>query len=243
MSETPLIELTDIHYEPPGQKEALFAGLDFKLMEGQNVGLIGANGVGKTTLLHLIMGLIKPCSGMIRVFGREVKKEKDFREVRRQVGFLFQQADDQLFSPTVIEDVAFGPLNLGNPPEKALAIARQTLADLNLAGFEDRVTYKLSGGEKKLVSLATVLAMQPRVLLLDEPTTGLDEVTRERIAEILINLRISYIIVSHEYDFLSRTTSEIFGLENGMIVSNGESTTLHQHFHRHTLGGLPHQHT
>jgi cobalt/nickel transport system ATP-binding protein len=242
MSEIPLIELTDIHYSPPGHK-GLFAGLDFKLMEGENVGLIGANGTGKTTLLHLIMGLVKPRSGTIRVFGREVKKEKDFSEVRRQVGFLFQQADDQLFSPTVIEDVAFGPLNLGNSPEKALAIARQTLADLNLAGFEDRITYKLSGGEKKLVSLATVLAMQPRVLLLDEPTTGLDELTRERISEILINLHISYIIVSHEYDFLSRTTSEIYGLQNGRIVCNGESTILHQHFHQHTLGGLPHKHS
>ena len=154
------------------------------------------------------MGLLRPQAGSIVIFGQEVKKEKDFIDVRQKVGLLFQNADDQLFCPTVLEDVAFGPLNLGKTPAEAIQIARETMAGLGLAGFEDRVTYKLSGGEKKLVSLATVLAMQPQLLLLDEPTTGLDETTRHRLIHILQNLDISYLIVSHEHEFLEHTVKE-----------------------------------
>ena len=129
-------------------------------------------------------------------------------EVRQKVGLLFQNADDQLFCPTVIEDVAFGPLNQGKKPEEAVRIARETMDRLGLNGFEDRVTYKLSGGEKKLVSLATVLAMQPQVLLLDEPTAGLDEKTKERLVHILKNLEITFMVVSHENHFLEHTVKE-----------------------------------
>ncbi len=124
------------------------------------------------------------------------------------MGLLFQNADDQLFCPTVLEDVAFGPLNQGKPPAEAIGIARETMARLGLQGFEERVTYKLSGGEKKLVSLATVLAMQPQLLLLDEPTSGLDENTKHRLMHILQDLDIAYMIVSHEQDFLNHTVKE-----------------------------------
>uniref|UniRef100_A0A7V4LCW0 ATP-binding cassette domain-containing protein n=1 Tax=Desulfobacca acetoxidans TaxID=60893 RepID=A0A7V4LCW0_9BACT len=133
---------------------------------------------------------------------------EEHHAVRRQVGLLFQNPDDQLFCPTVLEDVAFGPLNLGKSRQEAVAIARETMAQLGLEGFEERVTYKLSGGEKKLVALATVLAMQPRLLLLDEPTTGLDEATKHRLIHLLQGLKISYMIVSHETDFLNHTVTE-----------------------------------
>lgn len=207
MSE-PLIELHNITFAYPGAPQPVFQDFNFQLLPGNHLGLIGPNGSGKTTMLHLIMGLLRPQAGSIRVFGEEVKTEKDFVKVRQQVGLLFQNADDQLFCPTVLEDVAFGPLNLGKPPAEAINIARQTMARLGLHGFEDRVTYKLSGGEKKLVSLATVLAMQPRLLLLDEPTTGLDEATKHRLIHILQNLDIAYMIVSHEHDFLNHTVKE-----------------------------------
>ena len=187
MSE-PLIELHDITFAYPGATHPVFQDFNFQLLPGKHLGLIGPNGCGKTTLLHLIMGLLRPQAGRIVIFGQEVKKEKDFVEVRQKVGLLFQNADDQLFCPTVLEDVAFGPLNQGKTPAEAIASARETMAGLGLHGFEDRVTYKLSGGEKKLVSLATVLAMQPQLLLLDEPTTGLDEATRHRLIHILQNL-------------------------------------------------------
>jgi cobalt/nickel transport system ATP-binding protein len=204
----PLIELHNLSFTYPGAAKPVFEDFNFQLLPGKHLGLVGPNGSGKTTLLHLIMGLLRPQAGRIVIFGQEVKREKDFIEVRQKVGLLFQNADDQLFCPTVLEDVAFGPLNLGKSPAEAIAIARETMEGLGLAGFEDRVTYKLSGGEKKLVSLATVLAMQPQLLLLDEPTTGLDENTRHRLIHILQNLEISYLIVSHEHEFLEHTVRE-----------------------------------
>ncbi|MEJ2672202.1 MAG: ABC transporter ATP-binding protein [Deltaproteobacteria bacterium] len=204
----PLLELRNLTFAYPGAPYPVFQDFNYELLAGTHIGLIGPNGCGKTTLLHLIMGLLRPQAGSIIIFGREVRQEKDFVDVRQKVGLMFQNPDDQLFCPTVLEDVAFGPLNQGKPPAEAITIARETMARLGLAGFEDRVTYKLSGGEKKLVSLATVLAMRPRLLLLDEPTAGLDEPTKERIIAILKNLAIAYMIVSHENDFLEHTVKE-----------------------------------
>jgi len=207
MSE-PLIELRNITFTYPGAPQPVFQDFNFQFLPGNHIGLTGPNGCGKTTLLHLIMGLLRPQTGSIIIFGKEVKKEKDFVEVRQKVGLLFQNADDQLFCPTVLEDVAFGPLNLGKPPTEAIGIAKETMARLGLTGFEDRVTYKLSGGEKKLVSLATVLAMEPQLLLLDEPTAGLDDNTKDRLIHILKHLDIAYMIVSHEHDFLNHTVGQ-----------------------------------
>ncbi|MBM4276148.1 MAG: ABC transporter ATP-binding protein, partial [Deltaproteobacteria bacterium] len=195
MSE-PLIEIQNLTFSYPGAPGPVFQDFNFQLLPGKHIGLIGPNGCGKTTLLHLIMGLLRPQAGKIVIFGQEVSKEKDFVAVRQKVGLLFQNADDQLFCPTVLEDVAFGPLNQGKPPAEAIRIARETMERLGLHGFEERVTYKLSGGEKKLVSLATVLAMQPQLLLLDEPTSGLDEQTKHRLMHILQDLDIAYMIVS-----------------------------------------------
>jgi cobalt/nickel transport system ATP-binding protein len=210
----PLIELINITYAYPGAPQPVFQDFNFQLLPGHHIGLVGPNGSGKTTMLHLIMGLLRPQAGIIKIFGEEVRSEKDYVQVRQKVGLLFQNADDQLFCPTVIEDVAFGPLNLGKTPPEAIRIARETMERLGLASFEDRVTYKLSGGEKRLVSLATVLAMEPQLLLLDEPTTGLDEATRHRLIHILQGLDIAYMIVSHEHDFLSHTVKECCHVHN-----------------------------
>jgi cobalt/nickel transport system ATP-binding protein len=208
MMSEPLIEVQNLMFAYPGAPQPVFQDFNFQLLPGKHLGLIGPNGCGKTTLLHLIMGLLRPQAGSISILGQEVKKEKDFVAVRQKVGLLFQNADDQLFCPTVLEDVAFGPLNQGKPPEEAVQIARETMERLGLHGFDDRVTYKLSGGEKKLVSLATVMAMEPELLLLDEPTSGLDENTKHRLMHILKSLDIAYMIVSHERDFLNHTVGE-----------------------------------
>ena len=202
---------------------------------------MGPNGSGKTTLFHIIMGLLKHTSGSIEIFGKPVTKEKEFDEVRRKIGLLFQDADDQLFSPTVLEDVAFGPLNLGMSRDEAVDIAKKTLKSLDLIGFEDRITYKLSGGEKRLVSLATILAMEPEVLLLDEPTAGLDDKTKTKLIDILSNLDLSFILISHEIDFLFEITDSIYTMENKRIVSDKEAH-LHQHIHAHPHGLYPHKH-
>jgi cobalt/nickel transport system ATP-binding protein len=204
----PLIELHGITFTYPGASHPVFQDFHYQLLPGEHIGLTGPNGSGKTTLLHLIMGLLRPQQGTIAILGQEVKKDQDFVAVRQKVGLLFQNADDQLFCPTVLEDVAFGPLNLGKTPAEAIGIARETMARLGLHGFEDRVTYKLSGGEKKLVSLATVLAMEPQLLLLDEPTAGLDETTKHRLIHLFNDLDIAYMIVSHENDFLEHTVKQ-----------------------------------
>lgn len=238
-----IIDIENLCFSYPHTQSRVLDRLNFKLGSGEKIGLIGHNGSGKTTLLHILMGLIPASSGKLRIFGKTVRSEKDFREVRQKIGLLFQNADDQLFSPTVLEDLAFGPLNLGKSPAEARELSVNTLEALNLKGFEDRITHKLSGGEKKLVALASVLVMQPEVLLLDEPTTGLDESTRHRIIAVLNELNISYIIVSHEYDFLARTTRTLYSMKEGRIVYNGDSAALHTHYHSHDMGSYPHEHS
>lgn len=237
-----IIRLEDVGFAFPNGRIVL-EHINFELREGEKVALIGDNGSGKTTLLYILVGLLRPSQGAFWICDKPMEKEQDFHFARQQVGLLFQNSDDQLFSPTVLEDVAFGPLNQGKSPDEAREIARDILKKLNLEGFEDRVTHGLSGGEKKLVALATVFAMHPKVLLLDEPTTGLDKTSAEHITSILNNLDISCLIVSHEYDFLVRSTHEIYSMQNGQIVYKGPSSTLHSHFHNHPRGDLPHEHT
>jgi cobalt/nickel transport system ATP-binding protein len=240
MQTEPFIRLSGITFAYPGRAPVL-SGLDFTLYAGERIGLVAPNGSGKTTLFHIIMGLLAPHGGQMEFFSRPAREEKDFVAVRQRIGLLFQDADDQLFSPTVLEDVAFGPLNMGKPPAEALAISRRTLDRLGLSGFEDRVTVKLSGGEKRLVALATVLAMEPQVLLLDEPTSGLDEQTKTRLKDFLRELDLSYILISHEFDFMADVVSVYYTLRQGRLVEDTEHY-LHSHAHCHPLGRQPHAH-
>ena len=225
-----LINLKGIFFKYPGTSENVIENLDLKFYRGDRIGIMAPNGSGKTSLFYIIMGLLKPNAGSIKIFGKPVATGKDFEKVRRRIGLLFQDANDQLFSPTVLEDVAFGPLNLGKTPEQAKKIAIETLYNLGLDGFEHRITHKLSGGEKRLVSLATVLAMKPEVLLLDEPSSGLDEKTKARLVDVLSNLDLSYILISHESDFLYKLTNSIYTMENGKIFPVEK---IHRHAHTH----------
>jgi len=211
-----MIHLRNITFGYTPERPVL-KGVNFRLGREEKVGLIGPNGAGKTTLFHLIVGLLWPSEGEVEIFGQIRREEPDFWEVRERVGLLFQDADDQLFCPTVAEDVAFGPLNLGKSHEETAEIVRTTLEMLGLGGFENRVTYHLSGGEKRLVSLATVLAMSPDVLLLDEPTSGLHEDTAERLVSILMDHVPSYVIISHDRRFLEQTTQKVYRLSDAQI--------------------------
>ena len=235
-----IIEMSGVEFAYPGAGP-IFSGLDFTLHQGERAGLLAPNGTGKTTFFHMIMGLIKPDKGTIRIFGEAIEREKDFIRIRQRIGLLFQDADDQLFCPTVLEDVAFGPLNMGKSKSEALTIARDMLNFLGLEGYENKITFHLSGGEKRLVSLAAVLAMEPEVLLLDEPLTGLDVRTRRAIHDILQDINLSYIIISHNIEFLASTTGKIYTLEEGKIIVDTE-IHHHRHEHAHMFGDRPHQH-
>ena len=211
-----LVRFRGVHFSFEPERPVL-CGVDFELGAGERVGLVGGNGSGKTTFLHLIVGLLRPTAGEIEAFGKARRAEADFFEVRRRAGLVFQDPEDQLFCPTVAEDVAFGPLNLGKSAQETEAVVAETLGRLGLAGYGGRVTYKLSGGEKRLVSLATVLAMQPDVLLLDEPTAGLDEAAERRLLDILTALPQAMIVVSHDRPFLEPVVTRTLRARAGTL--------------------------
>lgn len=240
MPNTPFIELKEITFHHRDNKPPLLNKLNM-VINSKQIGLIGPNGCGKTTLFRIIVGLAQPNSGQILFKGKEITTKNDFRPLRKETGFLFQHSEDQLFSPTVLEDVAFGPLNLGLSPEEAKARAIETLQKLDLVGFEDRITHKLSGGEKKLVALATVLAMKPKLLLLDEPTNNLDPSTQDQLIQILKDLDLPRVIISHDWDFLAETTSKLYTIDHGHLHQCDEAH-VHEHRHIHLYGDQPHQH-
>jgi len=191
--------------------------INFELKFGEKIGLIGPNGSGKTTLLYIIMGFLKPNSGKVFIFGKERKREKDFLEVRQKLGLLFQDSDSQLFCPTVKEDIAFGPLNLGKDRNEVKEIVKSIARLFNIEHLLERPIYKLSAGEKKIVALATVFAMNPICYLLDEPSSGLDEETKENLINFLKTQVKTYLIVSHDQEFLKETVDKIYLLKNGQI--------------------------
>ncbi|WP_375174963.1 energy-coupling factor ABC transporter ATP-binding protein [Pseudooceanicola sp.] len=212
-----LIDLQDIRFAYPGQAPVL-DGATLRLDAGQRLSLTGPNGAGKSTLLRITLGLQRPSSGTVTLFGKERREEADFHEVRRRIGLVFQDADDQLFCPTVAEDVAFGPLNLGKSRDEAIAIVDRVLGDLDLMHLKERITHKLSGGEKRLITLATVLAMDPEVLLLDEPTNALDTKNEARLLEILTALPQAILLVSHAPTFRAALAPEALELRDGRLV-------------------------
>ncbi len=211
-----LFRVEGLSYHYPN-RPAVLDNTGLTLVQGERLAITGANGAGKTTLLHLLVGLKKPKAGKITAFGQQRISEADFIEVRSRAGFLFQDPDDQLFCPTVLEDIAFGPLNQGKTRQEAIAIAQGVLVELSLEGFEERITYQLSGGEKRMITLACVLAMSPDVLLLDEPTNALDTASRQRLISTLLALPQAMIIVSHDGDFLKQLATRYLVLDQGQL--------------------------
>ena len=212
-----LIHLENIHFAYPRQAHVL-NGVDFNLDAGERIAINGPNGAGKSTLFHILVGLKKPSQGQVRIFGQPRVHENDFKDVRKKIGLVFQDPDDQLFCPTVAEDIAFGVLNLGRPIDQAMEIVEKTLHEMKLDHLRDRATHNLSGGEKRLVSLACVLAMEPEVLLLDEPTNALDEATQGRLIEILNELPQAMILISHDAHFRRKITSNYLTLSDGKLI-------------------------
>jgi cobalt/nickel transport system ATP-binding protein len=236
-----ILSLREVAYAYPQANGRVLDGVDLDILPGHRLGLFGPNGCGKTTLLSVMMGLLPPQAGEVRFAGRPVAGERDLWDLRCAVGLVLQHADDQILFPTVLDDVAFGPLNLGLAPADARQRALETLDFLGLAGFENRLAHKLSGGEKKLVTLAGVLAMRPRALLLDEPTASLDPATRDRLVDILARIEAAVLVVSHDWDFLARTGREFYTICNGRLVRE-DAARIHQHAHAHPFADQPHHH-
>jgi ABC-type cobalt transport system, ATPase component len=220
MESQALINLKNVAFSYPQGRKVL-DDFSFRLEEGQKIGLVGVNGCGKSTLLYLIMGLLQPQAGEVEIFGKTRKTKKDFQAVRPLMGFVFQDANDQLFCPTVADDLAFGPLNLGLNRRETEKTVKETLGLLGLEGFERRVTYDLSAGEKKLVSIGTALTLRPRLLILDEPTTCLDLNTVTRLEGVLDRCRQPYLIVSHDHDFLAKVTDSQLALDTCHLEGAG----------------------
>lgn len=198
------------------------------LAQGERLAIVGANGAGKTTLLRALVGLEPVSAGQVNLFGRPCTREAEFRIARRRIGFLFQDSDDQLFCPTVLEDVAFGPLNLGQSHPQAEATARDVLDRLGILHLSDRLTFKLSGGEKRLVCLAGLFAMNPDVILLDEPTNGVDADHQASFENALMGFEGAMILVSHDDAFVSRIAT------HGMVLDDGQLFPAEIHSHSHT---------
>lgn len=196
-----LIQLKNIHFAYP-EGISVFQGIDFDLKKGDRVGLVGPNGSGKSTLFFIMLGLLKPQTGTIFIKEKECHTEKDFQSVRRRIGFLFQDPDDQLFSPTVEEDISFGPYNLGKSHQEVKAVVGSICERFGIAGLKERVTYKLSWGQKRLVCLAGILAMEPEILILDEPTAGVDDAVKAKLITYLQETDQSLIAASHDHEFL-----------------------------------------
>ncbi len=199
------LEIKDIRFSyRPGQ--TVLEDLSLSVQENQRLALRGHNGSGKTTLFRVIMGLLVPQSGTISLMGKALQDERGWVELRSRIGMVFQDPDDQLFCPTLLDDVAFGPLNSGLDKKTAKELSMEVLRSLGIEDLADCPPYTLSGGQKKLGSLATVLSMKPSFLLLDEPSAGLDQDATERLVRALKDFSGGYLISSHDRDFIERVT-------------------------------------
>lgn len=215
-----MIEVRDLNYRYPDGRPAL-RGVSFRIDAGERVGLIGANGAGKTTLLLTLTGVVEPPRGSIRVAGLDPAMADDRRLIPSRVGLVFQNSDDQIFSATVGEDVAFGPLNLGLEPAEVRSRVAESLRTVNLIGYEERVAFKLSEGEKRRVAIAGVLAMRPEIMLLDEPSSTLDPRSRRSLINLLKSLPGTQVIASHDLALIRETCSKVILMDNGQVACLG----------------------
>src|SRR5512137_823277 len=221
---TMILETRDLGYSY-GDGTAALKDVSISLEEGKKVALVGPNGAGKSTLMLMFNGILRPSQGEVLFRGRSLQYDAaSLRAVRRAVGMVFQNSDDQLFAPTVYQDVAFGPINLGYPAEKVKRYVGFALQYVGLSGYERRPPHHLSGGEKKRVAIAGILAMEPQVMILDEPTSNLDPASSEEIMEMLDELNQggkTLIISTHDVDLAYRWADEVILMKDGDVIRRG----------------------
>ncbi|WP_456471871.1 ATP-binding cassette domain-containing protein [Methanocaldococcus sp.] len=221
-----ILETKDLYFSYPDGTEVL-KGINFKAKKGEMIALLGPNGVGKTTLFLHFNGILRPTKGEVLLKGKPIRYDKkSLLEVRRTVGIVFQNPDDQIFAPTVKDDVAFGPLNLGLPKEEVEKRVKEALKAVGLEGVEDKPPHHLSGGQKKRVAIAGILAMNPEVMILDEPTAGLDPLGASKIMKLLYNLNkkgITIIISTHDVDLVPVYADRVYIMYDGKILKEGKT--------------------
>ena len=221
---TPVIELSALRHAYPDGHLAL-DGVDLHIHPGERVALLGPNGAGKTTLVLHLNGVLTPASGRVVVSGLPVVREH-LREVRRRVGIVFQDPDDQLFMTTVAQDVAFGPRNLGLSTADVDRRVDEALSAVGMREVADRAPHHLSFGQKRRVAVATVLAMRPEILVLDEPSSNLDPASRRELAEVIDGLDITVLMVTHDLPYALQSCERAVVLSRGRIVGDGPTRAV-----------------
>ncbi len=213
-----IIEIKDLQYTYPDKTKAL-SGLSFRILHGESVAIVGANGAGKSTLLSHLIGILVPTIGSVRIGDYPLTKQT-LSHIRRCVGMVFQNPEDQLFMPTVFEDVAFGPLNLGLPMEEVEKRVISALETVGAAHLKDRPPYKLSSGQKRSVAIASVLSMLPDILVMDEPTAGLDPKARRQLINLLQTFTHTKIIATHDLDMVVDLCERTIVLCDGIVIAD-----------------------
>ncbi len=207
-----IVEVDCITHVYPDMTKVQICGLEFIVNQGERVGILGSNGCGKTTLLKHLLGILMPKEGSVRVFGMDPGKE--YSKMREKIGVVMQDVDEQILGPTVYDDILFAPLNYGIPKAKAEAMAKEVIERLNIESLQGKIVHYLSGGEKKKVALAGALVMEPTLLILDEPFTGLDPMSRRDLIQTLNELNrekgITLIMTLHEVDLVSEVTDILY---------------------------------
>jgi cobalt transport protein ATP-binding subunit len=218
------VDLGHVHYRYPDGFEAL-RGVDLHIGNGEKVALVGPNGAGKSTLMLQLNGTLRPAHGSVRVAGLPVTKET-IRRVRAEVGLVFQDPDDQLFSPTVFDDVAFGPLHMGLSADEVHRRVERALAAVGMAAFAHRVPHRMSLGQRKRVALATVLSMNPSILVFDEPSAGLDPRGRRELITLLRGLDQTLLVSTHDMRLVSEVFPRTVVVDGGQIVADGPTDRI-----------------
>ncbi len=219
-----IVEVKDLHYAYPDGHPAL-RGVSFRITHGERVALVGANGAGKSTLLLHLNGCLIPGSGVVRIGDFPLTRDT-LQHVRRTVGMVFQDPDDQLFMPLVYDDVAFGPLNLGLPPEEVHERVMHALDTVDARHLKDRPPYRLSAGEKRAVAIASVLSMSPSILVMDEPTSNLDPRARRQLIELLGTFHHTIIIATHDLDMVLDLCPRTIVLNQGRVAADGLTSDI-----------------
>jgi cobalt/nickel transport system ATP-binding protein len=220
-----VIDVSGLNFTYPDGKKALY-DLRLQVAAGESIGLVGPNGAGKTTLFLCLAGVLSAQSGTMQVAGLDPRKGPDRTQLPARVGIVFQNSDEQLFSTTIGDDVAFGPLNLGLAADEVRRRVTEALERVGLSGFEERVPFHLSGGEKRRAALAGVLAMQPQILLLDEPSMFLDPRGRRELIRLLNELPITKIIASHDLEMILDTCRRVAVLDKGQLITTGPADAV-----------------